>query len=276
MENTISISRDHLFSLIRAGLDLETLEFQLSPDEIQGLFEFGKRQHILPIIYWGLKQADTCLDSDVMKAVDSEWGRGVRRHVLQNEALKKIRNTLDEVQIPYIPLKGAVLQNLYPSPEMRTCSDWDILVREEDLARAVKALETEAGFKALDRAYHDVPLVDKHVHLELHFNLKEDMENIDRLLIRAWDFAEPSEEGSSYTLTPEFQIFHVVANMSYHMAHGGLGIRSFIDLWLLRNETEYDEAVVEKMCGECGILVFYQKATGLQTCGWNGSRLRRI
>ena len=263
MENSITISPDHIFSLIRAGLGLETPEVRLSPDEISELLRFGKRQNILSIIYWGLKQTCASFDSDSGKSLDSAWGKVVWCHVLKNESLKMIRNTLDQAQIPYILLKGAVLQHLYPSPEMRTCSDWDVLVREEDLERAVETLETKAGFRAHDRAYHDVPLVNRNVLLELHFNLKEEMENIDSLLSKAWDYAEPSGEGSTYSFTPEFQIFHVIAHMSYHMAHGGLGIRPFIDLWLLRNRTEYDEATVEQMCIDTGILTFYQKSCQL-------------
>ena len=77
------------------------------------------------------------------------------------------------------------MQHLYPSLEMRTCSDyWDVVIREEDLERAVETLETKAGFRAHDRAYHDVPLVDRNVLLELHFNLKE--ERSERPRFRRW------------------------------------------------------------------------------------------
>ena len=36
-------------------------------------------------------------------------------------------------------------------------------------------------------------------------------------------------------MTPEYLIFHNVAHMSYHFSHGGLGVRPYIDLYLLRS-----------------------------------------
>ena len=107
-------------------------------------------------------------------------------------------------------------------------------------------------------------MVNSQVHLELHFTLKENAENIDRMLIRAWEYARPAEDGSSkYVFTPEFQIFHVIAHMSHHFLHVHLGIRPFLDLWLLKNKTEYDETVVKAMCSECGILKFYEECFNL-------------
>ena len=51
--------------------------------------------------------------------------------------------------------------------------------------------------------------------------------------------------------------------MSYHMVQGGLGIRPFLDLWLLRTKTAYDEQVVRQICSDCGILTFYEKCCEL-------------
>ena len=48
-------------------------------------------------------------------------------------------------------------------------------------------------------------------------------------------------------------------HMVYHFLNGGLGIRPFLDLWLIRHKTNYDEDTVEKMCRDCGILKFYKE-----------------
>ena len=62
---------------------------------------------------------------------------------------------------------------------------------------------------------------------------------------------------------PDYLIFHVFAHMSHHFTHGGLGIRPFIDLWLLKNRTTFDEAKVREMCSECEILKFYEESCNL-------------
>lgn len=199
-----------LFPVIRAAFDIPS-SITITAEECEELVAFGKKQSILPVIYAGLKRMD--LPKDVLKTVDSARNKDLRSFVLHNDALQKIETALNEEQIPYIPLKGSVLRNLYPAPEMRTSCDIDVLVHEVDIDRAVAAIEQATDFTMRKRNYHDISMVNQAVHLELHFSIKENMENIDRSLARVWDYAVPDND-SRYKLTPEFQIFHVCINRS--------------------------------------------------------------
>ena len=255
------LSRSTLFSVIRNGLDLEAESVSLSPELCSTLISFASRQSIQPILYRGLKKAN--LPEDVIRECDNARIKDLYQFIQQNEALNSVSSSLDQCRLPYVLLKGAVLRDLYPAPELRTSCDLDILIRERDLDRAVRVLESQTAFKMQKRLYHDISMVSPKVHLELHFNIKEDMESIDRLLCRAWDYAGPADTGSRWTFTPEFQVFHVIAHMSYHFLHGGLGVRPFLDLWLLRHRTQFDETEVRQMCELCGILTFYDECCRL-------------
>ena len=259
-----------LFPVIRAAFGTDIPSATPTAEECEELAAFGKKQSILPIIYAGLKKMD--LPKNLLKTVDSARNKDLHQFVLHNDALSKIETALNEEQIPYIPLKGSVLRNLYPAPVMRTSCDIDVLVHEEDIDRAVATIEQATDFTMRKRNYHDISLVNLVVHLELHFSIKENMENIDKLLSRVWDYAV-LESGSRYKLTPEFQLFHVIAHMSYHMVHGGLGIRPFMDLWLLRTKTIYDEKVVQQMCADCSILTFYEKCCKLVNAWMAGEQV---
>ena len=250
----------YLFPVIRAAFDIDSSEVSLTPEEYEELVAFGKKQSIIPIIFSGLQKME--LPMDQLPEIDRERNRNLRRYVLQIDALAKVEAALNDAGIPYVPLKGAVLRNLYPEPEMRTSVDIDVLVHKEDLERSVEVIEKYTDFRSDHRAYHDISMLNQSVHLELHFSIKEFTANIDKILSRAWEYAEP-EEGSRYTFTPEFQVFYVIAHMSYHFLHGGLGIRPFLDLWLLRNKTIYDENVVKDLCQQCSILTFYEECCNL-------------
>jgi len=251
---------DKLFAVIRAGLDQSIGPIMLSSSDCEKLMQIGLRQSILPIIYRGLKNSG--VSEDVVQGCDQARLKDTKQYILQNDALKRIAAALDDAQIPFIPLKGAVLRELYPAPELRTSCDIDVLVKEDDLEKAVKTIENATDFVKKKRYYHDISMVNSQAHLELHFSILENMENIDKFLSRVWDYAVP-DDVSRYRLTPEFQIFHIVAHMSYHMVHGGLGIRPFLDLWLLRTKTEYYEETVRQMCSDCSILTFYEKCCDL-------------
>ncbi len=253
--------RETLLPVIRAGMGLDASAATIGEDEFRELKAVGVRQDILPVVGAGLKKIDPRPEWE--RELRSELMVYVYRYVVRDHSLKQIGGALDSIGVPHVPLKGATLQYLYPEPWMRTSGDIDVLVPEEDLERAVAAIEKDAEFKFIRRNYHDVLMLSARVCLELHFSIKERMENIDGLLSKVWEYAVPTDDGSRRALTPEFQVFHTVAHMSYHMVHSGLGIRPFLDLWLLKEKTRFDEAVLRKMCDDCGILRFYDVACDL-------------
>lgn len=250
-----------LFSVIRSGLELEVNSLTLLSNDCVAILSIGVQQSIQPILYHGLRRCNA--SEEIIRDFDKARMRHTYLAIQFMTSIKAISSTLDECAIPYVPLKGSVIRDLYPAPELRTSSDIDVLVHEKDLDKAVQTIEAKTDFKMLHRAYHDISMVNSRVHLELHFNLKESMENIDKLLVKAWDYASPTDSGSCWVFTPEFQIFHVIAHMCYHFMHGGLGIRPFLDLWLLRHRTEYDDVTVREMCAECSILTFYEECCRL-------------
>ena len=267
----LMIIRDKLFSAIRSGLEQEISDLEISAIDCGELLEISVKQSIMPIVYRGLKRMG--VPAEYLEQFNSAWFKHVFRFGQRHDALGKLSTALNNRKIPYVPLKGAVLQYLYPDPNMRTSSDIDILVHEEDIDQAVQAIEDHTAFVFVKRNYHDVLMTNSRVALELHFSIKENMENIDKLLSKAWEYAQLTDDGFRYEFTPEYLLFHVVAHMSYHMVHGGLGIRPFLDLWLLRNKSEYNEAEVRRMFADCGILTFYEKCCELVDSWMSGKQV---
>ena len=245
------------FPLIHMALGGTSHHIIIDEEDLGELLKLGTKQSIVAIIWKGLVTQDypKCL----IRSFDLAHLKDTRDYIVRDDSYKKICAALNENCIPYIPLKGSVLKDLYPEPWMRTSCDIDILVHEEDLDKAVTAIERSTDFKSIGRGYHDVSMVNSAVHLELHFSIKEQIEDIDRLLANAWDYARKTENGSCYIFSPEYQIFHTLAHMSYHLRHSGLGIRPFLDLWLLKTKTIYDEITLQQYCSTCGILTFYNK-----------------
>lgn len=213
------------------------------------------------MIYRGLKEQS--IPAEWLQELEKGRLSCVYQYVLRDNSIKKLSAALEKTVVPYILLKGAVLRGLYPEAWMRTSSDLDILVQEETLDQAVSAIESNTDFRFDKRNYHDVRMLSSQLCLELHFSIKEHMDNIDKLLSRVWEYASPQEGTCRRELSPEFQAFHGLAHMSYHMAHGGLGIRPYLDLWLLKRKTSFDDGVVRRMCQECGILRFYEVSCDL-------------
>ncbi len=258
---TESFIRNVLFPVIRSGMGLDAPPVSVSREDFESLRHLGRMQAVLPVIWAGLMKQE--VPPAWLEELQTERMECIYRHMLRDYALQKICEVFEAESIPYVPLKGAVVCDLYPEAWMRTSSDLDVLVREEDLQRAVQALEEKADFHADLRNYHDVTMTGNGLCLELHFHLKENMANLDRLLAEVWNYVNPAPEGCRYEMTPEYQLFHILSHMAYHMVKGGLGIRPFLDLWLLREKMAYSEPKLRELCAECGILKFYESSCAL-------------
>ena len=254
-----------LFALFRCAVldkEMSDADKNEAAEKASLLFDMARHHDLAHLLDYAYKKSGIGIDDgDVAYKFIRYQALSVMRHEDLSLALTNVSELFEQNGICFVPLKGAVIKNLYPQRWMRTSCDIDILVHEEDLEKAEKLLCEKLGYTSKgERDYHDISLFsDTGVHVELHFNIKENMENIDRLLEKVWDYALPKTAGSyEYVLTNEFLLFQHIAHMSYHVVGGGCSIRYFLDLYLLDNKLEYDKSVFEKMLSDCALEKFYE------------------
>jgi len=179
----------------------------------------------------------------------------VYKHEQMKYAFAEICAAFDEAQIAYIPLKGAVLRGYYPEESMRTSCDIDVLVHEEELERAAACL-TDRGYRRGERHYHDISLFSPNgTHLELHFSVQENMEQLDCVLREVWDYAVAGP-GSRYDLREDFFVFYIYAHAAYHFLDGGCGIRTLADIWVMERRMGAGYGCAEKLLKRAGLYRF--------------------
>ncbi|MBQ2724506.1 MAG: nucleotidyltransferase family protein [Clostridia bacterium] len=244
---------------------------QITPETLEQLYALSRKQDMTHIPAVALKKLKLLSDDRTAAAFrQSMYHALVRYETMENEKNKIFRLFEDE-EIVFVPLKGAVIRKYYPEEWMRTSCDIDILVHEEDLEHAKNALVSALGYTVQDSKYHDIAMYSPDgMLLELHFSIKENMENIDRCLERVWDFAKPAEADSfRYEMTPEYLLFHAFAHMLYHFTNGGCGVKFVTDIFLLEQNLQIDRESFHKMCEECRILTFAENVEKLAAV-WYG------
>lgn len=245
----------------------------LNRESLSELYKLSKHHDMAHIVANALVKRGL-LASDEAAKFQKQQMLAIYRHGRMDYELSEIYRVLEESKIAYMPLKGAVIRQYYPEPWMRTSCDIDILVHEEDLDRAVSSLTEALGYKAEeDRDYHDISLFSESgVHLELHFSIKEKMDNIDALLSKVWEYCDLADgTNCRYLQTNEYFMFHHIAHMSYHFTSGGCGIKPFVDLYLLMNKAEYNDDTVRRYCSECGLEKFYDSVKYLANVWFGGA-----
>lgn len=211
--------------------------------------------------------------SEVKKRFEKQILTAIYRYENINSELESLKAAFEEEKISFIPLKGSVIRQYYPEPWLRTSCDIDILVHEEDIERAIAVLTEKKGYTLEKKAYHDYSLFSPAgVHLELHFNIKENINTIDGVLIKAWDYAELCDGKTyEYRLVGEFLMYHQFAHASYHFVNGGCGIRPIIDIFLLRKAMPYDREKADELLEDGKIKTFAEKICELSEVWFGGA-----
>ena len=180
----------------------------------------------------------------------------------QIKATENISQALSDARIEHILLKGAVMRGLYPEAWMRNSCDVDILVREEEHARACEVV-SGLGYKQEPVVTaHDVAFELAEAHIELHYRLIEDyrMRAVSDILRGLWDDARKSDD-SEYRLemSPEMFCFYHIAHMAKHFGDGGCGIRSVLDLYIIKSKVTFDEDKLSRLLKQGGLDKFDAK-----------------
>lgn len=237
----------------------------VTPDIMVALYGLAKKHDMTHTVATALEKHNLLGDDEISEKMRACIYMAVWRDELRKTELQQIYRLFREEHIVFIPLKGAVVREVYPESWMRTSCDIDILVREDELERARDVLVSRLNYRVEKRSYHDISLYSPtNVHLELHYTVKEHMDNIDRLLEQVWNYAKPLEgDCSQYQLETEFMMFYLFAHMAYHFMRGGCGVRNFIDIWLLEEKLHYNRQQTDLYCEMCGIKVFADYARKL-------------
>lgn len=242
---------------------------QLTPDVVSGLYSLAERHDLAYVVLSSLHKCGLKNDDALYSKLNQKAIISVYRNEQIKYAFDQICNIFKQASVPYIPLKGSVIRTYYPQENMRTSCDIDILVKEEYLETAIDAL-VQKGFRCGDRNYHDVPLFSKaNVHLELHFNIQENIDKLDVVLKDAWRYAQLTD-CSRYKFTDDFFVFHIFAHMSYHFVSGGCGIKSLMDIWIMKHKMGITYEFAEELLKKADIYRFAAEISKLTEICFSG------
>ncbi len=255
-----------LFCVVREEESSPDVAQKVTDDTVSSIYRLAKKHDLAHIVSRFIYQNKIEIGGEIKARLQREELAAVYRHEQMKYCFEEICAALEEANVPYVPLKGAVLRPYYPYEEMRTSCDIDVLIREGDLTAAIECLERK-GYCCGERNYHDVSLYSQSkIHLELHFSILENREALDAVLKDAWDYTVPVN-GVERAFSKEFFAFHLYAHMAYHFVSGGCGIRSLLDIWVMEHKMGISYACAKELLEQAGIYQFAAEMSALaQRC----------
>lgn len=251
-----------LFALLRSaicGTKLTEKEKSLfSAGILPELGAIAGKHDVINLLAWGLKQNSLVDENDAEN--ERNIFKAVYRFEQINYEIDRLCEALESLEIPFVPLKGAVIRKYYPEPWMRTSCDIDVLVHEQDVEKVVEALVNNCGYAREGKTSHDVSLYSRSgVNVELHYALVEDgiAKDSSSVLNSVWNYITVMDgcKGLCEMSDKMFYFYHI-AHMAKHFENGGCGIRTFVDLWLLDNIDSADKIGRDELLAQGGLRKF--------------------
>lgn len=270
-----------LLALLAHEIFDQAMDIDASTVDWSAVLAEAQRHKVTALMYPAIRSMD-----GVPEAVFNRvCGTAITVATASEAMLKEQRRILDLLearQIPCAVLKGTSVAYLYPHPELRTIGDIDILVDEENLDEAYKALQAD-GFAPSYTAEKHLCLQKGAVWVEMHrmvsvFPESEKGRFTKQTMADALHHIQTAEIDSVRfpMLSGAYQIIALLAHMERHLATSGIGLRQVCD-WVVTVDALRDcfDGETLALLERCGLLQFAkimtrlcEKYLGLPPCSW--------
>lgn len=235
-----------LISLVRAVLKSE--EFVCTPEELFSCFSLAHEHGVSNLLYYAIERMPRVNRPDATQCgtLKRVAFAASAREALQQKNIEAVLNLFEQEKLFALPLKGALLKQLYPKPELRFMSDIDLLVDPKQ-AELIQACMHRLGFRTVkyNAGDTDIYVSPEGLNFELHRNLSNEGINntTGRFLSELLDDASPKEDCTYIRrLSPEKHYAYVLCHIAKHLMNGGIGIRPIMDVWVYRHFMKFDSA----------------------------------
>lgn len=218
----------------------------------QYIYDKAKEQSIVAFLAYSIEKLPKELQPDNI----DKW----RKVIITTGFLMEVKHReLDRMMEIYadnniypIFLKGVVVKELYPVPELRTMGDFDIWVDSSERAAAEELFIKEGYTIRRDTLYSEV---DKgQVHGEIFISLEDDFRADPKL----WDSRLKKntivDTKGRKILSPTYELAYSVIHAAKHLTREGCGIRNIFDAALIiaKRGANIDFDLAEDICRSQG------------------------
>ncbi len=243
------------------------------PDEIdyKKLYILSTTHSVSVMVFNSLTDVFSCLPKGFQESLENAVKRHVVKDIQSTADAKKVITAFEENDVKFMPLKGYHLKNLYPSPDYRYTSDFDILIDKKELNK-IRGLYEKLGLKVerFDEHHDIVYFENTKTIFELHKMLF--VGKLDEYFKVGFEKAHlKSGYKSFYELNPEDFYMTLLGHSAYHFAHsGGVGIRHLTDIFVYKKTYKLDYEYLDCELKKSGLYEFKNEFENLVDVLFNG------
>lgn len=245
-----------VIDIVYSALTGEKISLPEDFDFLKGV-KTARRHKIEVMFYYGALNCGFGQDEPLIQELFTLVCGNIAVSEQQNYSIKEIFLAFDEQEIDYLPLKGVLLKNIYPKPEMRSMGDADILIKTEQYDK-IRPIMVKLGYKKVTESDHEFIWKKNNINIELHKRLIPSYnKDYYSYFGDGWSLAK-LKNGTSYSMTDEDQLIYLFTHFAKHYRDAGIGIKHMTDLWVYRKSKPLlDEKYIKKELTALQLYGFY-------------------
>lgn len=199
------------------------------------LYQFFENQSLACTAWYGIMKLEEKdrPDKDILNKFQKSMLTVRGRESMQQLELENVMAHFEKEGIDYVPLKGWIIKNLYPKPDMRSMCDVDILIRDED-KKKIPVIMKACGFNLMHRGQCDDEYIKPPtITTEIHRSLFSVTTPFYEYFANAMDKTVPLDKSHQRRMTIEDFYLHIIAHLAKHFGNSGTGLRPILDIWIL-------------------------------------------
>lgn len=268
----LSVFEKGIMELIQCALKGGTPQLDEGFD-LEEAYAFAQERQITPLLYYGVMNIPNVMDSVAGKRFfKSAMNMGFFCSE-QCQLIKSVGEAFKKEKIQHMMVKGTILRDLYPYPEMRLMSDADILIKEADYDR-IKPIMTELGFEEQYESDHELVWKKGQFSIELHKRLVPSYnKDYYEYFGDGWKIATIiDEETKECSMSLEDNFIYTFVHYAMHYRNGGIGVKHVTDFFVFMDKNpQLDFIYIENELEKLQLLEFWKNTKKLLDVWFNSA-----
>lgn len=239
----------------------------------QAVIDFAKKQCVLNIVAYACEKLVNKPDPTTMKYLKEFRMQKIVVEAQQEIEFCDAMDVLEGMGVKHMPLKGYIIKNLYPSPDMRTMGDLDLLIDESRCDEVVHRFVAD-GFSYCNEGDLHTNVERGNAYIEFHRSMVDKQhEKLYSYFGTGFERAKLCDGYSyRYELSRDDMYIFLIAHIAKHYRYEGTGIRSVLDLYVYRKAyPDLDMSYIYNETEKMGLDEFYKKIEKLSDDWFSGS-----
>lgn len=229
------------------------------------IIKTAQRHQIVNLLYYGAVNCGISQEEPAMKRWFSLVCQSMLHGERQYHELEQLLTAFSENGIEHLPLKGSVTKVLYPSKDMRTMGDSDILINPAQYKK-LRLLMLKLGYEHDGEFDHEIKWKHPDLYVELHRSLVPKVSASDyyNYYQTGWERARATQTPYRFEFSDEDHFIFIFSHFAFHYRAGGIGLRHLADLWVYQQAKPHmDMAYVKQELKKMHMDLFFENV--LQT-----------